>query len=144
MSDVPADPVGAVVAILLADAAIAALVGTHGFGGELPAAQTAAMPRAAFVVKASGGVAINGQGFAEYDTQRVDLYAFGRTPAEAAALADLCGLKLRRARSQVAAGTLVHWVQSAGGYASGREPVTDWPRAWRSFQVCSALVKVSA
>lgn len=142
MPDIPGDPVGAVVAILLADADVAALVQTRGFGGELPAAQTRDMPRHAFVVKASGGTAMNGQGFAEYDTQRVDLYCFGRTPAEAARLADLCGLKLRRARRQVAAGTLVHWVQSAGGFSSGREPVTDWPRAWRSFQVCSALVKV--
>lgn len=143
MPEAIADPVGAVVAMLLADADVAALVATRGFGGELPAAETDDMPRAAFVVKASGGVAMNGQGFAEYDTQRVDLHAFGRTPAEAAGLADLCALKLRRARRQVAAGTLVHWVQSAGGFSSGREPVTDWPRAWRSFQVCCALVKVS-
>lgn len=143
MTDIIADPVGVVVALLLADAQVAARVGTRGFGGELPAAETDDMPRAAFVVKASGGVAMNGQGFAEYDTQRVDLYAFGPTPAEAASLADLCALKLRRARRQVAAGTLVHWVQSAGGFSSGREPVTDWPRAWRSFQVCFALVQVS-
>lgn len=143
MHEAVADPVGAVVALLLGDADVAALVATRGFGGELPASETDDMPRAAFVVKASGGVAINGQGFAEYDSQRVDLYAFGATPAEAAGLADLCGLKLRRARRQVAAGTLVHWVQSAGGFSSGREPVTDWPRAWRSFQVCTALVKVS-
>lgn len=143
MPDVPADPVGAVVAILLADADVAARVGTRGFGGELPAAETDEMPRDAFVVKASGGVAANGRGFAEFDTQRVDLYAFGQTPAQAASLADLCALKLRRARAQVADGTFVHWVQSAGGFSSGREPVTDWPRAWRSFQIQYALVKVS-
>lgn len=143
MPDVPADPVAAVVAILLADAGITARVGARGFGGELPADEADDMPRPAFVVRASGGSSLTGDSYAEHDSQRVDLFAFGRTPAEAAALADLCALTLRRVERQVAAGAVVHWVKSAGGYSSGREPVTDWPRAWRSFQVFYALVRVS-
>lgn len=143
MPEVPADPVLAVVAILLADADVAARVSARGFGGELPASETAMMPRPCFVVRASGGPSLTEGSYARADTQRVDLFAYAETAQAAGALADLIALKLRQVRRQVAEGTLVHWVKSAGGYASGREPVTEWPRAFRSFQVFHGLVSVS-
>jgi hypothetical protein len=143
MADVPADPIGALVAALLADADVAAIVATRGFGGELPAEETAAMPRPAFVIRASGGVPLTGGSFVEADAQRLDVYAYGRTQRQASQLADLIALKLRRIRRSIIGGTLIHWVNSAGGYTSGRDPETDWPRAWRSFQVFFALVQVS-
>lgn len=142
MPDTPADPIGALVSLLLADSDVAAMVGARGFGGELPAAETASMPRSAFRITASGGTPLTSGSFAEAEAQRVDVYAYGATPALAAKLADLIGLKLRRTERKVSAGTLIHWVKSAGGYSSGRDPDTDWPRAWRSFQVFFALVKI--
>lgn len=143
MPDVPADPIGALVAAMLADVDVAAIVGTRGFGGELAPAETRLMPRSAFVLQASGGVSLSAGSFAEVDAQRVDLFAYGKTPALAGNLADLIALKLRRMERSTVNGTLIHWVKSAGGYSSGREPDTDWPRAWRSFQVLFALVKVA-
>lgn len=143
MADVPADPVAAVVAILLADADVAARVAARGFGGELPAGEAASMPRQCFVVRASGGPSLTGGSLAEADAQRVDLFAYAETPGLAGSLADLCALKLRRVRRQVAAQTLVHWVKNAGGYSQGREPVTEWPRAFRSFQIFHALRAVA-
>ena len=143
MADFPADPIGALVSVLLADSDIAAMAGARGFGGELPAAETKQMPRTAFVIKASGGAPLTSGSFAEAEAQRVDVYAYGATPLLASKLADLIALKLRRIERKVVAGTLIHWVKSAGGYSSGREPETDWPRAWRSFQVFFALVQVS-
>ncbi|MED5546200.1 MAG: DUF3168 domain-containing protein [Pseudomonadota bacterium] len=133
------DVVAAIVALLLADADVAGQVGARGFGGELPADETASMPRKAFVVRASGGASLTGGSFAEVDAQRLDVFTFGATPAEAGALSDLISLKLRRVERTVSAQTLIHWVKSAGGYSSGREPVTEWPRTFRSFQVLHAL-----
>jgi hypothetical protein len=143
MPDVPADPIGALVSVLLADSDVAALVGTRGFGGELPPGETAAMPRAAFVMRASGGTPLTSGSFAEVEAQRIDVYAYGATARQAAQLADLIALKLRRIERTVEDGTLIHWVKSAGGYSSGREPETDWPRAWRSFQIFFALVQIT-
>jgi hypothetical protein len=143
MVDVPGDPIGALVSLLLADSDVAAIVGARGFGGELPPAETASMPRAAFVIKASGGTPLTSGSSAEVDAQRVDVYAYAATALLAGKLADLIGLKLRRIERKVVSGTLIYWVKSAGGYSSGREPDTDWPRAWRSFQVFFALVQVS-
>jgi hypothetical protein len=143
MPDVAADPVGALVAAMLADSDVAAMVTTRGFGGELPPGETAAMPRAAFVIRASGGVPLLGGSYVEAEAQRVDVYAYGKTQRQASQLADLLGLKLRRIQRKIVSGTLIHWVNSAGGYSSGRDPETDWPRAWRSFQVFFALVQVS-
>ncbi|WP_225205386.1 hypothetical protein [Novosphingobium huizhouense] len=143
MPDVAADPIGALVALLLADSDIAAIAAARGYGGELPAAQTRLMPRPAFVLRASGGVSLTAGSNAEIDAQRVDLFAYGETPNVAGQLADLIALKLRRVERRTVNGTLIHWVKSAGGYSSGREPETDWPRAWRSFQVMFALARIS-
>lgn len=141
-----ADPVAALVAILKAEptAAAAAGLGTPArvFGGELPAGETAAMPRRAIVLRASGGVSLTGGSYAEHDTMRVDLFAYGETPAIAATLNAWAALALRRVERRKAAGTLVHWVRPAGGYSSGREPVAEWPRAFQSFQVFHALESV--
>ena len=137
-----ADVVAAIVAFLLADADISSEVDGRGFGGELPADEAAWMPRKAFVVRASGGASLTGGSFAEVDTQRLDVLTYGATPAEAGALNDLIALKLRRMQRAVVMQTLIHWVKSAGGYSSGREPETEWPRTFRSFQVLHALGSV--
>lgn len=133
-----ADPIGALVMILSAGLDLDDV-----FGGELPGQMAARMPTRAIVIRPSGGVALTGDSFVEHDAQRVDLFGYGATPMEAMALVDQAALALRRVRRQVAAGTLIHWVNSAGGYSSGREPDTDWPRAWQSFQLFYALESVA-
>jgi hypothetical protein len=130
------------VAFLRADAALAALVGTRVFGSELPPAETAAMPRRALVLRASGGVSLTGDSFLEHDTQRIDAFAFGATPLEAAQVMRAAAAALRNLRRSVHAGVLIHWVNSAGGSAAGREPTTEWPRQFQSFQVFFALNEV--
>ncbi|MDZ4307562.1 hypothetical protein, partial [Allopontixanthobacter sp.] len=75
-----ADLTAAVTAYLKSDAALAALVGTRVFGGEMPPAETAQMPRKALVLRASGGVSLTAGSHAEHDTQRLDLFSFGETP----------------------------------------------------------------
>lgn len=139
----PADPVAALVAILAADSAIATFAEGRVFGGELPEAETASMPRPAIVLKASGGIAMMAGSYVETDTMRIDAYAYGARPKVAAGLMALVAAVLRRVSRVTAANTLIHWVQPAGGFSSGREPETEWPRAWQSFQVLYALNAVS-
>jgi opacity protein-like surface antigen len=137
-----ADLVGAVVALLAADASIAAAVGTRVFGGELPPGETQHMPRRAIVLKPSGGSSLTGASYAEADTQRLDLFAYGATLSEAVQLRDAAAAVLRPIQRTVSARVLIHWAQSAGGFLTGREPVTDWPRAWQSFQFFHSLKEV--
>lgn len=137
-----ADPVAALVALLKADSAVAGIVDARVFGGELPAGEAASMPRAALVLRASGGTSLTAGSYVEHDTMRIDLFAFGATPHAAGDLCAIAALVLRRVQRAVAAQTLIHWVKSAGGYSSGREPDTDWPRAFQSFQVFHALESV--
>lgn len=138
-----ADVVAALAALLAADAPTAAIAGTRVFGGELPAAEAAAMPREAIVLVPSGGISLTGASFVEHDTQRIDLFAYGATPHAAEQLRDTAALALRRARRKVWAGVLIHWVQPAGGVTNARDPDAAWPRAFQSFQVLHGLVPVS-
>ncbi|WP_034157924.1 tail completion protein gp17 [Sphingomonas sp. ERG5] len=136
------DLVGAVVALLKADTDIGASAGVRVFGGELPDDETRHMARRAIVLKPSGGVSLTSGSYIEADTQRLDLFAYGATPREAADLLAQAGAVLRPLRRTVSAGVLIHWAQSAGGFLNGREPVTNWPRAWQSFQFLYSLKEV--
>lgn len=137
-----ADLEGGLVAFLKADVATNAVTGGRIFGGELPAAETAAMPRTAIVVKSSGGISLTGESYLEHDTQRVDVFAFGPTPRAAAAVMRTAALALRGLRRSVHARCLIHWANSASGSLPGREPVTEWPRQFQSFQVMHGLVAI--
>ena len=137
-----ADRIDALIALLKADAGVAALAGARVFGGELPPGEAAAMPRHAIVLRPSGGASLTGGSYAEHDTGRVDLFAYGATPVEANVLRTAAALALRRVRRAVWAGVLVHWVRPAGGESSGREPAVDWPRSFQSFQVFNSLTEV--
>ena len=140
-----ADLEGGLVAFLRADAFIAAMAGTWVYGGEFPdkpKSLIAQMPRHAIVVKASGGVSLTGESFLEHDTQRVDVFAFGPTPREATRLMRAAFYALRGLRRSVHAGVLLHWANPASGSIAGREPVTEWPRQFQSFQVMHGLLEV--
>lgn len=143
MPEAPADLEAGMRAFLRADPATAALVGTRVFGGELPASETASMPRRAIVLRASGGVELIG-GFVETDTKRVDVFTYGATDREAAELMATVALALRRLRRGVYAGCLIHWANSASSAIPGREPVTEWPRQFQSFQVMHGLVEITS
>lgn len=138
----PADLEAGLVTYLKADADLAALLGVRVFGGELPAAETEHMPRKAIVLRASGGVSLTSESHVEHDTQRIDVLAFGETPREAARVLRMAALAMRRLRRSVHGGTLLHWANPASGPSSGREPQTEWPRHFQSFQVMHGLVAI--
>lgn len=137
-----ADVIAALVALLKADGGVSAIVGARAYGGELPPAESRSMPRGAIVVAASGGPSLTAGSYAEHDTQRVDVFAYGRTPFEADALRRAAFEALRPVRRSVWAGVLIHWIKSAGGFSAARDPDAAWPRAFQSFQVFHALEAV--
>ena len=138
-----ADLEAGLVAFLKADAELAALVDDRVFGGELPAGQAANMPRKALVLRPSGGTSLTGDSHAEHDTQRVDLFGFGATPREASRVLRTASLAMRRMRRGVHGGVLLHSANAASGVSRGREPGTEWPREFQSFQIFHALEAVA-
>lgn len=138
----PADLEGGLVAYLRGHAATNAVAGGRIFGGELHPDETAQMPRNAIVIRASGGVPLLGGTYVDHDTQRVDLFAFGKTPKAAGDVMRTAALALRDLRKSVHAGCLIHWANAASGSLAGREPVTEWPRQFQSFQVMHGLLKI--
>lgn len=132
-----ADVISALIAILKADAGVAALAGDRIFGEELPPKEAESMPRKCVVLQPSGGVPLTG-GYLEVDTQRVDARCYGETRREASKLrmaVHLCLKQVSRVTAQTAdGGVLVHWVRDAGGFLTGRDPDGDWPLAWRTYQ----------
>lgn len=138
-----ADVVSALVALLKADAGVAALVGSGAsarvFGGELPADETEHMPRHAIVLTPSGGISLTADSLARHDTGRLDAFAYGPTPQDAFELMTAAALAFRTAPRAVWEGVLIHWVRPAAAAASQRDAALAWPRTFQPFQVFHAL-----
>lgn len=129
------DPVAAAVAALASDVPTTTLAGEHLYGGELPHAVAAGMPRRAILVVPSGGISLTAGSRAEVDSQRIDLFAFGATPLEANELCQVAARRLWLIEREVFAGTLIHWINRAGGFSQARDRDGQWPQCFRSFQV---------
>ncbi|RKR03574.1 tail completion protein gp17 [Maricaulis maris] len=136
------DIIGAVTAVLKADAPVAAVLTTRVFGGELPPDEARHMPRPAVVIRPSGGVSSAQGSNVQHDTQRFDLVAYGATPSKADSLRRKCRRALTNVERLTVAGALIHWIQPAGGFSSGRDGDADWPYAFQSFQIYHALNEV--
>jgi hypothetical protein len=138
----PADLVAGLVALLLLDPGVQAQAAARVWGGEVPEAEAARMPRSALVVAPSGGISLTAGSFAEHDTARVDLFGYGATQCEASRVLAAGALAMRRINRAVSGNVLIHWAQPAGGGTGGRDPTLAWPRAFQSFQVFHALEEV--
>lgn len=136
------DPVAALVAALLADPDTSAIAGTDIYGGELPGEVVDRMPTPVIVIAASGGVSLTGTSGAEADAQRIDLLAYGASPAEANLLRATAARRLWAVEREVFAGTLIHWVNRAGGFAQARDRDGQWPQSLLSFQVFYSLKEI--
>ena len=134
-----ADIVTAIVDLLKADAGVAALAGTRVFGGELPPAEAASMPRHAIVVQPSGGAPFQPASLLNGEAQRLDVVAYGATAYEAASLRAAAAAALIATVRALVGEVLVHWVQAAGGYLSGRDRDGEWPYAFQSFQALFSI-----
>ena len=125
--------------VLLADATLNAMVGARVFGLELPPTEAASMPRQCVVLKPSGGSAFQPGSYLRHAFQRVDAFSYGETPFEADAVRDAVQDVLVQLRRGKTGGTLIHWVQSAGGWTSQRDADADWPVSFESYQAFFAL-----
>ena len=133
------DPIGALVAALLADGDTADLVGTHVFGGELTGPILDGAAQYALVVGPSGGISLTGESNLPVDTQRVDLQAYGATAQEANRLLAIGTRALTAIRRQTLADTFILRVNRAGGFGQARDRDNQWPMGWRSFQILHSL-----
>lgn len=136
------DPIGALVALASADAPIAALASAGIFGAELPEAVAAQMPIGALVIQATGGLPLTSGTFAQHDAQRFDVTSYGKTVREAAVLADKVSRLFRGISRRKVGTTLIHWIDSAGGFSTGRDRDGRWPQVFQSFQLFHALEEV--
>ena len=133
------DIIGALVTFLKTDSDVTDLVGDRVFGIELPGSEATSMPRKAVVLSPSGGVSLAAGSYMNHDTQRVDAFSFGETLFEADRVRRAVFDAFRVRRRGVTGTTLIHWIESAGGWVSQRDADEDWPRSWQSFQVYHAL-----
>lgn len=140
---IEADPFGALRTWYLADADIVALVGEDVFVASLEDDVLDRGPKRALVVTPSGGTSMTGGSKAEFDTGRFDLIAYGATPQEADALIRVAAPRLYNIDRAVIGDTLIHWVNRAGGVGNARKSDTQWPQAFRSFQILYSLRPVA-
>lgn len=138
-----ADPIGAMVAALLAHGPTQALAGADIFGCELPAEAAARMPAPMIVIAPSGGVSLTGSSKIEADTMRFDLLAYAGTPRDADQLRATAARRLWSIEREILAGTLIHWVNRAGGFAQARDREGQWPQSFQSFQIFYSLKEVN-
>lgn len=132
------DPLEAIITLLKADAPLAALVSDRVYGVELPPSEAETMPRKAVVVRPSGGPSFASGSFIEHDQQRYDVLGYGETVIEAEKVRRAAFDVFRAVRRSVASGTLIHWIEAAGGWATQRESDTAWPLAFQSITVLYA------
>jgi hypothetical protein len=142
VSEIP-DYVEALRLFLLDDDDVAELVDTRGFGGELPVQEAEEMPRTAIVIREAGG-GVLGTGFQAYGDQRVDVLAYGATPLEASDLYRVIQPALKQLARVVFAECLLHWARRAGGPVPMRDPNTDWPFMYSSWQLLVAETPVAS
>ena len=142
MSVAEADIIGALVALLKADAAIAVLAGDDVYGTELPQDAVKRMPQRMIVINPSGGSSLMSGSDVDFDTQRFDLFAYGVTPRDANQLRAVARAVLLKVQRRLINGTLIHWINSGGGFFDARERDGQWPQSFQSFQVLHALKEV--
>jgi hypothetical protein len=136
----PADPVGALMAFLAADAGVAALVdAAHVYGGGIEQDDTPGMPFAAVVVNPSGGYG-GGEGFNEFGRNRIDTICHGSTLSESWQVYLAVHAALKHLSREVVDGVLLHSAEPLSKGALGTDPETQWPTTLASWRVLSAEI----
>lgn len=137
-----ADPISAVVALLLGRAAITAEVGDDVYGEELPASLAEAMPKAAIACQSAGGIGAGDSSYLPIGGQRIDVNCYGASLWAARHLARIVHDELKAVVREVVtydldspatASVLFHAFQVSSGYVALREPTTEWPRVIRTY-----------
>lgn len=135
------DPVAALRTFLLADAAVAALVGTRIYGQEIGKKDDReAMPLDAIVLNYAGGPESPGGGFQEFGNTRVDAFCYGATLNQSAKVYRAVYRALTQMHTQRIGDTLVYSVSVSSKGATAMDPVTQWPLTLASFLALTSEV----
>jgi len=135
-----ADPLAAVRALLEADAAVAAIVGTRVSGGELPEAETKNMPRPNIVLKPAGGPGEPGGGYQDYGKTRIDVICYGSTLNDSWLLYLAAYTALKAISRVKSSGVLLHSAQVSSKGSTARDPVKQWPVTYSSWLVLASEI----
>jgi hypothetical protein len=119
----------------------ATLAESRVFVDEIPPGETASMSRKCIVIEPSGPSVLGGA-FQEYGDGRYDIRCYGETPYEAARLQAQVYQVMKHLQRETHAGVLIHWARRSGGPIPLRDPDTDWPFRFESYQVLIAEVEV--
>lgn len=133
------DPVAAVRALLLADAAVAARVGTR-ITGEIVEAEAPNMPRQNIVLKPAGGPSEPGGGYQDYGKVRLDVICYGSTLNESWLLYLDTYAVLRAIRRVKSQSVLVHSAEVSSKGSTARDPVKQWPVTYSSWFVLASEI----
>lgn len=125
------DPVALARVLLLADAAVAALVGENVYGGELPDSLNAAMPAKAVVITPAGGP--GRRGTLAYRRNRIDTVCYGATLEDAWSV----HLAVREALETMTASGALRSIETSSDGTLARDPRTEWPSCYASYLVGS-------
>lgn len=135
------DAKAAIIGILKANADVSGLVGTRVYGDELPRSETdnrESTGRKSVVVASGGGVPPSyTTGTLPLEAQRMDVFCYGETLFQAERVRRAVYSAMKGIERVTQDSVLIHWANPAGGAASGRDPDTDWPVKWNSWQVLS-------
>ena len=141
-----ANPRAALIHYLLDNTDITALVETR-IWPELPEKEAQQQARAAIVITESGGGTIGpgAESYADWENTRMDILCFGKDPYEASNLQRTVNVVLKRMERMVVTWmfegkemeTVLVDATITGGPISGRDPDTDWPFCFASYNVSS-------
>lgn len=134
------DPIAAVRTVLLADTAVAALVSTRIYGGELPSGVNPLNVGGCIVLNAAGGPENPGGGYQQYGNTRLDVFCYGSTLNQSWAVYLAAYTVLKQMRRQVSEGVLLHSASVSSKGATTRDPLTQWPVTLSTFMVLAAEI----
>jgi hypothetical protein len=125
------DVLAGIVSHLKAQSAVSAQVGTLVFGLEVPLTYVPTMPRKMIVVRPSGGAGLGDASDVDVFDQRIDVFNYGGTGAEANAVHQVSHAALKAIeRNAVTVNSiemLIHTATRSSGGIFLRDPDGDWP-----------------
>lgn len=127
------DILEAMIEILKADSGVIVLVNDRVYGEELPREEIVNMPRKNVVLVSAGGIEKT-----KTDTlvnRRFDVWCYGETMYEAAALDSVVFDAIKKINRIVICDTLIHSAGLSGGPTKFRDPDSGWPAMIRSINV---------
>lgn len=127
---------------LLADSAVATMVGERVFANEMPDTEAVLMPRKVILIQSAGGAYLSqaNRSYMEIDARMKDVRCYGETPYESRRLFDAVNDALKNMRRHLQGGCLLYSAVKIGGPTTVREPNDEWPLSFASYQVLAAEV----